>query len=475
VNPTITPISRSAAEKAHFIRNHLPSHGLFAGQEWRISPDPLPLGLPLARELESLGRVLLQFNRAVNLLYRQSAAGKQPEWIARWLDLGKPAELIELQRDAAFKNEVPRVIRPDLLLTDHGFSITELDSVPGGIGLTGWLNQTYSELQSSNGNMENGADTSTLSPTRWPMERGPRSFESGEILGGSDGMRNGFAGIFGEAPRVHIVVSEEAGTYRPEMEWLAEQIDSARFHVRDARFSEFARGDAIYRFFELFDLANVPSSKSIFAMAHAKEVALTPPPKTFFEEKMLFALLWNRNLREFWRQQLGESFLQRMLGHTPYTWIVDPAPLPPHGAIPELNLTNWHQLKLFSQKERELILKVSGFSEHAWGARGVYLGSDLSHAEWSEAVDRALRHFNESPFVLQRYEKPKVIQSHWWDFEKAALIPMAGRVRLCPYYFVIGEGDAARAHLGGVLATICPADKKIIHGMKEAILAPCSV
>ena len=29
--------------------------------------------------------------------------------------------------------------------------------------------------------------------------------------------------------------------------------------------------------------------------------------------------------------------------------------------------------------------------------------------------------------------------------------------------------------LGGVLATICPADKKIIHGMKDAILAPCAV
>ena len=30
---------------------------------------------------------------------------------------------------------------------------------------------------------------------------------------------------------------------------------------------------------------------------------------------MLFGLLWNRNLRGFWRQQLGESFLQRMLRH----------------------------------------------------------------------------------------------------------------------------------------------------------------
>src|SRR5882762_9746714 len=110
----------SPAEQAKFIRDSIPAGGLFAGMEWKISTTPFPLGAELAKEVESLGRVLLQFYRAVNLLYRKSVEGKQPEWIARWLDLGKPAELIELQRLPAFKNQVPRVIRPDLLLTEHG-------------------------------------------------------------------------------------------------------------------------------------------------------------------------------------------------------------------------------------------------------------------------------------------------------------------------------------------------------------------
>jgi hypothetical protein len=44
-------------------------------------------------------------------------------------------------------------------------------------------------------------------------------------------------------------------------------------------------------------------------------------------------------------------------------------------------------------------------------------------------------------------------------------------VRLCPYYFV---DDAKRSvDLRGILATLCPADKKIIHGMKDASLMPC--
>ncbi len=421
----------------------MPSHGLFAGHEWRVSPAPFPIGPELSRELETLGRVLLQFYKAVNLLYRKSVEGKQPEWVARWLDAGKPAELVALQRAQAFRAEVPRVIRPDLLLSDSGFSVTELDSVPGGIGLTAWLNRTYSNLGMT-------------------------------VLGGPEGMLTGFNGIFGESPRVHIVVSEEAATYRPEMEWMAEQLDAGRFQVRDASFADFKEGDAVYRFFELFDTQNVPNSREIFQLASTKQIRLTPPPKPLFEEKMLFALLWNRNLQPFWRQELGEGFLGRIRRLVPYTWLVDPSPLPPHAAIPELNLTDWRQLQLLSQKERELILKVSGFSPHAWGARGVFLGSDLSHADWSTAVERAVSSFEQTPFVLQRYHKPRLVDAQWFDFGNQQVIPMKGRARLCPYYFVTGDGDAARAQLGGVLATICPADKKIIHGMTDAIFAPCS-
>jgi hypothetical protein len=431
----------TAAAQAHFVRDHLPQAGLFSGHEWRISPTPLRLGAEMAKDLERLGRVLLQFNKAVNRLYRFSLEGRQPAWVAAWLDQGKPENLIALQRSAAMKNEWPRVIRPDLLITDTGLSVTELDSVPGGIGLTAWMNQTYSQMG-------------------FP------------VLGGADGMLRGFAGIFGKAPRVNIIVSEESATYAPEMRWVAEQLGPERFHVRDGNFKDWADGDAAYRFFELFDAPNVPNSAALFAGAEEKKIYLTPPPKPIFEEKLLFALLWNRNLREFWRQELGESFFNRMLRLVPYSWMMDPAPLPPHGAIPELNLTDWNQLKNLSQRERELILKISGFSPQAWGARGVYLGNDLSHADWSAAVDAGLNSFSTSPHILQRYQKPSLVDFQWFDFEKEEVVPMPGRVRLSPYYFVTGEGDAAKAELGGVLATTCPANKKIIHGMPEAVFTP---
>lgn len=432
------------ALRAQAIREAMPAGGLFAGQEWRVSPDPFPLGKALAADLESLGRVLFQFYRATNLLYRRSHESKAPAWIAELLDQGKPADLIALQRHPSFRNELPRVIRPDVLLTEGGFALSELDSVPGGIGVTQWLNQTY------------GA-------------------QGDAVIGGATGMKDGFASIFGEAARVHLVVSEESASYRPEMVWLAEQLDRSRFTVQDSTFTDFQAGDAAYRFFELFDLANVANSRRIFELGLEKQIRVTPPPKPIFEEKLLFALLWNRNLRSFWRQELGEAFLNRLLKIVPQTWVLDPSPLPPQAAYPGLDLTDWTQLKSLSQRDRELILKVSGYSEEAWGARGVYLGSDLNAADWSVAVDRALAAFPRSPYLLQRFHRPRVVESSYFDFTNQQLVPMPGRVRLCPYYFVSGDGDAARPKLGGVLATIVPADKKIVHGMKDAILAPCVI
>ena len=154
----------------------------------------------------------------------------------------------------------------------------------------------------------------------------------------------------------------------------------------------------------------------------------------------------------------------------PYTWVMDPAPLPPHAAIPELNLTDWRELKTLSQKERELILKVSGFSEQAWGSRGVSLGSDLPQADWSTAVKAGgPAGFDQTPYVLQRYDKPRVVEVQWVDLDRGTCCSRCEAALGCVRITSSPAKRALRAHLGGVLATICPADKKIIHGMAEAI------
>ena len=75
------------------IREARPAESLFAEKEWLLSPEPFAIDEKNRADLERLGHQLFVFQRACNQLYQQSIKGKQPAWVARYLDLGKPAEL----------------------------------------------------------------------------------------------------------------------------------------------------------------------------------------------------------------------------------------------------------------------------------------------------------------------------------------------------------------------------------------------
>ena len=434
--------------KLDAIRDALPSEGLFAFKDWLISPDAFPISEKFASELEQLGHRLFVFQRACNQLYQLSVRGKQPAWIAQYLDAGKPAELVELSRQKVFRDELPRVIRPDLILTENSYIIAEIDSVPGGIGLTGWLNRTYSAL---------GQD----------------------VIGGEEGMLDGFQKVLPNGG--DILVSEESATYRPEMEWLAAQLNlhrtsnlehpTSKWRVVPAENYEPQPGRDVYRFFELFDLPNIPKIEVLLRSAAEGKVWLTPPLKPFLEEKMWFALFWLKPLRQFWRRELGDKYFLKLRQVIPYTWLLDPMPLPQHAVIPRLEIHNWREAAKFSQKERDLLLKVSGFSPLSWGSRGVALGADLPHSEWEKRIDHALANFAIQPTILQQFHKGSLFEHPYYDGESGEVRPMKGRIRLCPYYFV--EDD--RIKLRGALTTIVPADKKLIHGMRDGIMVPTSI
>jgi hypothetical protein len=435
-------IATAEQDRLEAIRGAFPKEGLFAEKDWLLSPDAFPIEQKLVAELEQLGHRLFVLQRACNHLYQQSVKGKQPEWVARYLDAGKPPELIEFSRRKEIRDDLPRVIRPDLILSDTGYIIAEIDSVPGGIGLTAWLNQTYSTFDK-------------------------------EIIGATDGMLDGFQSVLPNGG--DIVISQEAATYRPEMEWIAARLKDRHpdleWHVVAAENYEPQDGRAVYRFFELFDLPNIPGiDKTLRANAEGR-ITVTPPIKPYLEEKMWFVLFWMQPLREFWRRELGEKYFIQLQEVIPYSWLLDPTPLPQHAVIPRLEIHDWHEAAKFSQKDRDLLLKVSGFSPLGWGSRGISLGSDLAHAEWEKRIENALTTFEQSPTIMQRFHKGRLFEHRYWDSDSSELKTMKGRVRLCPYYFV--ESD--RVKLRGALATIAPADKKFVHGMRDAILAPSRV
>jgi hypothetical protein len=424
------------------IRDAFPKEGLFAEKDWLVSPDAFPIEKKFVADLEQLGHRLFVFQRACNQLYQLSIKGKQPAWIARYLDAGKPRELIDFSRRKEIRDDLPAVIRPDLILTVDGYVIAEIDSVPGGIGLTAWLNQTYSVFDN-------------------------------EIIGGTDGMLEGFRSVLPNGG--NIVISQEAATYRPEMEWVAARLKDRHrdfdWRVVPAENYEPRDGRTVYRFFELFDLPNIPKIDNMLRANAESRITITPPIKPYLEEKMWFAFFWMQPLREFWRRELGEKYFIKLQEVIPYSWLLDPTPLPQHAVIPRLEIHDWREAARFSQKDRDLLLKVSGFSPLGWGSRGIALGADLPHAEWQRRIENALASFESSPTILQRFHKGRLFEHRYWDANSGELKTMKGRVRLCPYFFV--EQD--RVKLRGALATIAPADKKFVHGMRDAILVPSRI
>ena len=463
-----------AAGRARYVTEHLPQ-GLFrvtdgaepSGVAWRVSPQPFPLSPKTAAAIETLGDDLLAFYRALNALYLRSARGTAPAYIAEELDRGKPEQIVKLARQNRFKQDVPRVIRPDLILTDDGYVASELDSVPGGMGFTSALAHTYCEL---------GSDS----------------------IGGPDGMAQRFAemlaSVAGNArPTVAVVVSQESADYKNEMAWLASRVealgaaDAIVCAPQEIAFTEEAlfvrrpdgreaKIDVLYRNFELFDLLNIPKQELILYAARHNRVRMTPPPKAHLEEKSSFALFHHPGLRAYWRAELGDAVDERLLGIFPRTWIVDPRPLPWQGVIADLTadgvpVHDWSQLRDLGKSERDYVLKPSGFSELAWGSRGVKVANDLTKDAWHEALREAERSFPKTPYILQRFHKGKRVRVPFLSSSSGEIKEMDGRVRLCPYYFVVGE----KTRLGGILATVAPADKRLIHGMSDAIMASCRI
>ena len=248
--------------------------------------------------IESIGTDLLVFYRALNNLYNRSARGTAPAFIAEYLDRGKPEHIVKLARQNRFKQELPGIIRPDLILTDDGFTATELDSVPGGMGFLGAMTQAYCQLGI-------------------------------ESVGGDDGIPRSFAAMLRHAtgiehPTVAIVVSDESADYRNEMNWLAAEtrrIGVANawlrapheiFFTEDGLFIRQEDGreerlDAVYRNFELFDLLNVPKQELMLYAARHNRVKMTPPPKAHLEEKLAFALFHHHALARSGAAELGNE------------------------------------------------------------------------------------------------------------------------------------------------------------------------
>ncbi|MCA9788239.1 MAG: hypothetical protein KC462_00630 [Cyanobacteria bacterium HKST-UBA05] len=73
-----------------------------------------------------------------------------------------------------------------------------------------------------------------------------------------------------------------------------------------------------------------------------------------------------------------------------------------------------------------------------------------------------------TPHLLQRYDSPTSSPYRYFDPASHEVKTAEGRTRLCPYYILNGESVS----VAGILATTCPKNKKVIHGMADGVLRP---
>lgn len=447
-------------------------NSFFKDKKWKTSPSPLPLSSDIVNQINNIGNACFDFLKSINKLYQDSINNKSIlrnknlvlPWVSEYLIRGKQKSILQHFNTNLFKNNLPVIIRPDLILTDEGIAMTEIEVVPGGIGFTSFLHQLY-EGQYNN------------------------------LIGGSSKMLDGFYNSLTnliknkESPVIVILISDESETYQPEFEWLANQlktfgkevycINPNIIYYESSKLkalinNEVIEIDIIYRFFELFDLENISTASIIIQAIEEGNVVASPPFNPIFEEKLCMALFHHYQLEDFWKESLSKESLQLLKKIIPPTWIMDSEPFGPNAILngPHVNgkpLSSWNELAEATQKNRNYIIKRSGYNEDAWGARSITIGSDCGQEAWAKSINTALHECKTSPFIIQEFKKPKKIMHPIYN-EDGIYVEEAGRVRLCPYYMKTED----KAEIKGILGTICPADKKIIHGMSLAAFVPCT-
>ena len=199
-----------------------------------------------------------------------------------------------------------------------------------------------------------------------------------------------------------IVISQEAATYRPEMEWIAARLNQtsersninirlARGPCRKIRSARWTRCLSVLR---IVRPAKHSGNRKHDAREAEGRITITPPIKPYLEEKMWFALFWMQPLREFWRRELGEKYFIKLQEVIPYSWLLDPTPLPQHAVIPRLEIHDWREAAKFSQKDRDLTPESKRVFAAWLGQPRHHARARSAHAEWESESNTLSQHSN---------------------------------------------------------------------------------
>lgn len=359
---------------------------------FRVSPFPLDLSPQETQELLRIGRDIVEFIDAADELYRTDGDLK------KLLDRGKP-DLLKTGRLAHYL-----FVRPDVIITQEGFSVCEIETSPFGLALAELLNRAY-----------RFAGFETLIPddmlTKFMREHTP--------------------------DRGNLVYSQHTASYSGQLQFLADKVLSGndrRWSVEQAGSVLDMTSPALYRAFYQHECLDDPAVDNIMQFYAGRQTPEVIPSFTpHMEEKALLALIWDKRWEEFFVKQLGISSVEHLRKVIPPTWIVGQERFFLPG-LPD-GVESTEGLALLFKSKRNFVLKQSGFGSGGSWAEGVSFLQEKSVVKAQELLHNAVED-SSSLYVIQEFRKAE--ERRMFDEGDGSLLTeMSARIRLTPYFSMV--------------------------------------
>lgn len=379
---------------------------------FRVSPYPLIISPQQEAEIKDIGRDIVSFFQATEELRRED------ETVRQVLSKGKP-EIFLFDRPMRYL-----FVRPDLIITEDGFSICEIETSPFGLALAQLLNTAY-------------------------YQQGFTTVVAPEVLP---------AHIQANTPAEGLLVySHYTEAYSGQIAFLADQIFSSEKRLWQTVRADMAadrEATSIYRGFYLKEYTSDSTVRLLIDRSLNNQSATIIPSLTpQLEEKAILGLFWDKRWESYFLRQLGAAVFKHLRAVIPPTWIVGQEAyfvgnLPP-------GIERSVDLAILSRSRRTFVLKPSG---NSW-SRGI---SFLQEKSLNQA--KRLLHQSEEAdelYVIQEFRAgPK--QPLVYVDDQNVPHTMWARIRLTPY-FSLPDGQ-----LIAIKATGCE-NTHYIHATSSSI------
>ena len=386
---------------------------------FNVSPTPLVLTPDQKKELETIGVDIVAYFKTIDELYATN------DEVREILDKGKP-DLFLIQGPTKYL-----FVRPDIIITDEGFRICEIETSPFGLALAEVLNRAYSQ---------EGFETMVAEGTLSKLVQAHTPSEG------------------------RIIFSSKTEPFKGQMTFLAEQVfseNNRNWTAEKAEEVDLKSLDNIYRGFYLGEHTSDDAVRSFLEQCIEKRKKVLPSLTPHMEEKAILAFIWDKRFENYLKDHLGIATFNHLREVIPPNWIVGQekhfAPGLPH------NISSSSGLASLSNSKRAFVLKPSGFgSRSSWG-EGVSFLHQKSHADTTQLLNSAVAD-QTALHVIQEFKKGKKIPISYKD-KQGKLQHMSAKIRLTPYFSAV-SGEEGR--LVAIKAT-GRENTDLIHGSSDSI------